>query len=133
MKLSTQYKVRIAYAPLLVLPMVWYWHVLFLEAQAKKNQESKPKKPALVEIMPSLTPTIRVSEAGEYFWNQARVSDSILKINISNYLTRAPKQTIVIKAMPKATVEKVWYITAYINQSGGKVTVSALPDTARTK
>ena len=132
MNLSTQYKVRIAYAPLLMMPLLWYWNVQALEDANRKARESKPKK-ITHEIMPALTPVVRINENGDCFWNQISVKDSSLKDNIDSYLARTPKQTIILKAMPKATIQKVWDITAYINQNGGKVTVVTLPDTSTRK
>jgi biopolymer transport protein ExbD len=70
-----------------------------------------------------------VDRQGAYFWNQRPAVDSLVFARIESYLAKNPKQTIVLKADKKATVERVWNLTAFINTQGGKVVVATLPDT----
>ena len=93
---------------------------------------NKPLKDSIVEPISPLTPVIRVSRQGAYYWNQREAKDSLVYKRIESYLSRNPKETIVLKADKLATVERVWHLTALINAQGGKVIVATLPDTVQT-
>lgn len=93
---------------------------------------TKPVKDSIVEPISPLTPVIRVSRQGAYYWNQREAKDSLVHKRVESYLARNPKETIVLKADKLATVERVWALTALINALGGKVVVATLPDTVQT-
>ncbi len=117
---------RFGLMPAILLPVLlwatWQSHLY-------KKPAEKPIKDSLVEPISPLTPTIRVDRQGAYFWNQRSAPDSVVYERIEKHLTRQPKQTIVLKADKRATVERVWALTAFINAQGGKVIIATLPDT----
>jgi biopolymer transport protein ExbD len=98
-----------------------------------KATEIKTPKDSLVEPISPITPTIRVSRQGAYYWNQRQAQDSLVYKRIEDYLHKNPKQTIILKADKLTTVERVLNLTAYINAQGGKVVVATLPDTTLRK
>ncbi|TAE19684.1 MAG: hypothetical protein EAZ95_01410 [Bacteroidetes bacterium] len=119
---------RFGFMSAMLLPVLLW--VTWQSSIHTKALASKPIKDSLVEPITPITPTIRVDRQGAYFWNQRPAVDSLVFARIEGYLTKNPKQTIVLKADKKATVERVWNLTAFINAQGGKVVVATLPDTA---
>ncbi len=122
---------RFALMPAILLPVL-----LWATWQSSLHHISPTKKVAqdsLIEPISPLTPVIRVSRQGTYYWNQREAKDSLVYERVRSYLARNPKQSIVLKADKSTTIERVWHLTALINAQGGKVIVATLPDTVQTQ